>query len=56
MMESDLAKLIIHTEDVIRRTRKILALYAQVERELSVAADQLAAVEHSAHRAGLRDD
>ena len=53
-MNADVNRALMHTEEVIRRSRKVIELYAQVERELSVAQDQLIAVDHHAARWGVR--
>lgn len=53
-MNTDVNRAVMHTEEVIARIRKLVALYAQVNRELSVVADQLAAIDRSAERMGVK--
>ena len=52
-MNVDINRALMHTQDTIRRVDKIVVLFAQVQRELSVVDDQLEAIKLQAQNYGL---
>ena len=53
-MNNDLNRALMHTENVIRRAENLRRLFRQIDQCLSVAQDQLIAIDHSAERMGVK--